>query len=136
MAMDFILDCSVAMAWCFEDEVTDYSEAVLERLKTNKAFVPVIWSLEVANVLLFAERKTRLSHAKTIAFMESLRHLPIVYDINSQVAMSTTFEIARETGLTIYDASYLELALRLQLPIATLDKALRKAAVKNNIKVI
>lgn len=134
--MDFILDCSITMAWCFEDEVTEYSEVILEKLKNKNAFVPVIWSLEVANVLLFAERKSRLTHAKATAFIESLRHLPIIQDVNSQVAMSTTFEIARETGLTIYDASYLELALRLRLPIATLDKDLRKAALKSHVKLV
>lgn len=132
---DFILDCSVTMAWCFEDEVTEYTETVFMSLNKAKAFVPTIWSLEVANVILFAERKKRLNRAKATAFIESIRALPIIHDDNSQIAMSTTLEIARETHLTIYDASYLELALRLRLPLVTLDKDLRKAAQKNNIKL-
>jgi predicted nucleic acid-binding protein len=130
---DLILDCSVTMAWCFEDEVTEYSENVFENLNTIKAYVPTIWSLEIANVILFAERKGRLNRAKATAFIESIRGLPIIQDDNSPFAMSTTFEIARESDLTIYDASYLELALRLGLPLATLDKNLRKAAQKNDV---
>jgi predicted nucleic acid-binding protein len=115
--------------------VTDYSETIFTSLNKVKAFVPTIWSLEVANVILFAERKKRLNRAKATAFIESIRSLSIIHDDNSQVAMSTTLEIARETNLTIYDASYLELALRLRLPMVTLDKDLRKAALKNNIKL-
>ncbi len=132
---DFILDCSITMAWCFEDEVTDYSENVFISLDKSKAFVPTIWSLEIANVILFAERKRRINRAKATAFIESIRSLPIFHDDNSQIAMSTTLEIARETHLTIYDANYLELALRLRLPLATLDKDLRKAAQKNDVKL-
>ena len=130
---DFILDCSIAMSWCFEDEITEYSEKVLESLTKAKAFVPAIWSLEVANVILFAEKKGRLTRAKATAFIESVRALPIIYDDNMQVATSTTLEIARGTDLTIYDASYLELALRLRMPLATFDKDLRKAAQRNKI---
>lgn len=133
---DYILDCSTTMAWCFEDEVTPYTETMLTHLNHCSAHVPSIWYLEVANVLLFAEKKGRITKVKASGFIETLRMLPILHDDNAELAMSTTLEIARESSLTIYDASYLELALRLNKPLATLDKALRHAAKQCKVAVM
>lgn len=127
--MDFVLDASVTMAWCFEDEVTPYADGVLERLAENEAVVPPIWSLEVANVLLAGERRKRLTGAETTRFLEILRTLPIAVDEESLTqALGTVLALGRAQGLSAYDASYLELAARLGLPLATEDEALRQAA--------
>ena len=133
---DFILDCSVTMAWCFEDEVTNYTENVFDSLINTKAMAPSLWTLEVANVLLIAQRKKRISRMKTIEFKDSLNLLPIQVDHTTGYrALSGIMELADETGLTIYDAAYLELAFHFSLPLATLDQALKKAAKKMNIEV-
>ncbi len=134
---DFVLDCSVTMAWCFEDEVTDYSENILDCLQGSKAaVVPSLWTLEVANVLLQAQRKKRIIKMKSIEFKDSLNLLPIQIDHTlGYKGMSSIMELAEETGLTIYDAAYLELALHHAIPIATLDLDLKKAARKMHIEL-
>jgi len=132
----FVLDCSVTMAWCFEDEMTDYTEAVFDSLTKAKAMVPSLWVLEVANVLLCAQRKKRINKMRTIEFKDSLNLLPIQIDHTTAYrAMGSIMELADETGLTIYDAAYLELALHSALPLATLDQNLKKAAKKMNIGI-
>ncbi len=83
-----MLDASVTMSWCFEDETTPYTEAALDRLVGATAVVPAIWPLEVANVLLLAERRGRLTEAQSARFVELLGALPIVID---QRAMGSTF---------------------------------------------
>lgn len=131
---DFVLDCSVTMAWCFEDEVTEYTDNVFDSLMKNKAIVPSLWSLEVANVLLCAQRKKRINKIKILEFKDSLAQLPISIEYtNTHKAMSSIMELAEETNLSIYDATYLELALSNSLPLATLDKDLQKAAKKMDI---
>lgn len=135
-SVDFVLDCSVTMAWCFEDEVTEYTEKVFDSLTETRAIVPSLWLLEVANVLLCAQRKKRLGKLKALEFKDVLGLLPISIDQNAvHRAMSSTMELADETGLTIYDATYLELALHHSLPLATLDQDLKKAAKKMGIKL-
>lgn len=133
---DFVLDCSVTMAWCFEDEITEYSEDVFNSLKELKAIAPPLWSLEVANVLLFAQRKKRITKLTAIEFKDSLNLLPIQIDHNiGYRSLTSIMELAEETQLTIYDATYLELALHHDLPIATLDQDLKKTAKKLNIEL-
>ncbi|MCL5884153.1 MAG: type II toxin-antitoxin system VapC family toxin [Deltaproteobacteria bacterium] len=125
----FVLDCSVAMAWCFGDETNPYSEAVLQGLADNGAVAPSIWPLEMANVLLVAERRKRISKAQSRRFVELLQALPIaVDDVSAARAWDGVLSLAREQQLSAYDAAYLELAMREGLPLATLDGALRKAA--------
>lgn len=133
---DFILDCSITMAWCFEDEITEFSERVFNSLTNSIALVPALWALEVANVLLIAERKKRLNKITSAAFKDSLHMLPIQIDHTTAYrAMGSIMEIASETGITIYDATYLELALHTSLPLATFDKDLKKAAEAVGIKL-
>lgn len=133
---DFVLDASVTMAWCFEDEVTDYSENVFSSLTGTKAIVPSLWALEVANVLLLAQKRKRISKMKSAEFKDCLNLLPIQIDHStSQRAMSSIMELAEEAHLTIYDATYLELALHMSLPLATLDQELKKAANKMKVKL-
>lgn len=131
---DFVLDCSITMAWCFEEENNNYSDSVLERLKNSTAIVPTIWPLEVANVLLIAKKKKRVTEVQSANFVEALSALPIVIDKStSSRAMHSIFIIAEKTDLSIYDAAYLELAIREKIPLLTLDNGLIKASKKLRI---
>ncbi len=131
MSAQFVVDNSVVMSWCFEDEGNSYAEAVLESLETGEAFVPAIWPLEMGNVLLVAERKKRLSEASVIRFLTLVNSLPITVEQETPERMlKEIISLAREHGLSTYDASYLDLAMRLGLPIATQDASLMKAAQK------
>ncbi|MDY0351151.1 MAG: type II toxin-antitoxin system VapC family toxin [Desulfobulbaceae bacterium] len=134
MSTRFVVDNSVVMAWCFEDEGNSYAEAVLESLESCEAFVPAIWPLEVGNVLLAAERKKRLSRAAIARFLVLLGGLPITVEQETPERMlKEIVALAREQGLSTYDASYLDLAMRLDLPLATLDVSLAKAARKSQV---
>jgi len=131
----FVLDCSVVMAWCFEDEFNAFAQLVADRLAgSSQAIVPVIWPLEVTNVLLVGERRGRISAAHVHNAVRMLTDLPIAID--SQ-AMDRTFReitfLARQHKLSTYDASYLDLALYRGCPLATLDAGLRNTAVQLGI---
>lgn len=134
---DFVVDNSVVMAWCFADEVGDYADRVLGKLESAEVLVPAIWPLEVGNVLLVAERRKRLSEADSIRFLALLCELPITVEQESpDRMMKEIVALAREYDLSTYDASYLDLAMKRGLPIATQDKALLKAAQKSNVVVV
>ena len=129
MGGDFVIDNSVVMAWCFEDEANAYSDGIQETLIDHKALVPAIWPLEVANVLLVAERKKRISKAHSGHFIALLSQLPIeVVPSVSDAVFHEILALAREHSLSSYDASYLDLAIRKGLPIASQDKAILRAA--------
>jgi predicted nucleic acid-binding protein len=133
----FVVDNSVVMAWCFEDEVSDYADAILERLEVGEAVVPAIWPLEVGNVLLVAERKGRLGKSDVVRFLELVGALPISVEQESPERMLTNIiALARDLRLSTYDASYLDLAMRLGLPIATQDSSLKKAARKCGVPLL
>lgn len=123
----FVVDTSVTMAWCFEDEATPATEAVLDRLRDEPAIVPPIWPLEVANVLLVAERRRRMTEAQAARFTGLLGQLPIHVD-DDTVDLSAVLGTGRRHELSAYDAAYLVLAERLGAPLATLDDALAGAA--------
>lgn len=127
----FALDCSVTMAWIFDDEDDPLAATVRDRLDGDVALAPSIWPLEVGNALLVAERRERVSRAEALRFLEVLRQLPIDVDATeAMVAMDRSLQIARETGLSAYDASYLEVAARFGVPLATLDRRLAAAAAR------
>lgn len=135
--MTFVLDASITMAWVFEDEVSGVDphephldpDSVLTRLLRENALVPALWSLEVANALLVGERRGRLSRRDAERFVQLLAALPIEVDAGtSRHAFRDILPLAREHGLSAYDAAYLELALRIGAPLATLDTALARAA--------
>lgn len=133
----FVLDVSVTMAWCFEDEATPQTWAILDRLQSEGAVAPSLWPLEVANVLLVAERRNRATAAQTGAFIEQLLQLPI--RIEDQTMARTLHEIyglGKSSTLTAYDASYLELAIRTHLPLATTDRALAAAAKEAGVPTL
>ncbi len=134
---DFVLDCSVAMSWCFEDEADGYSDRILDLLAKGEGHVPNLWLLEVANVLIAAERRGRITEADSANFVELLTSLPIVVDEEaSSQAIVTLLAYSRAHGLTSYDAAYLELAMRQGLPLATRDKLLRAACKKSGVKLL
>jgi predicted nucleic acid-binding protein len=125
----FVLDCSVTVSWFFEDEADAHAEAVEDSLATAVAIVPALWPLEVANALLMGERRGRTTEAKASAFLILLRSLPIEMDDETGLrAWRESLHLARAHGLSVYDAAYLELALRRGLPLATLDSKLKTAA--------
>jgi predicted nucleic acid-binding protein len=130
-----VLDCSVAMAWCFADEYSDYAQQVLKSLGMTTPFVPSLWRYEVANVLVVAERRGRIAAADSDRFLELLTCLRIIVDDGGAAAWKATLTLARRTGLAAYDAAYLELALRGGLPVATLDERMRKAAIEHGVAV-
>jgi len=124
-----IIDSSVAIAWCFPDEQDDYSQSVLDALGSERALVPDLWHLEVANTLLVGERRKRSTQANTMTWLGFLLSLPIAVDEETKLhAFGNTVSLAREHNLSAYDAAYLELAIRRGLPLATLDDKLKTAA--------
>ena len=132
-----VLDCSVAVAWCFEDEAAASTDALLDRVRDQGAMVPAIWPLEVANVLVQATRRGRLSAAGTAARLAEMAALPItVADRPSIGATGDIVALALAEGLTSYDAAYLSLAIRHGLPLATKDKSLAAAARRSGIATL
>ncbi len=136
-AKHFVLDASVAVAWCFEDESSEFADRILDLLKTgSEAITPAIWPLELANALLMAERRKRISMAEVAAQLSGIRHLPVLIEpMDSARAFDQVLPVARQQHLTEYDAAYLELALRRALPLATLDDKLRRAARQAGIRL-
>lgn len=125
----FVIDCSVAVTWCFEDEATPASDRLLDRLGEESATAPGIWPLEIGNVLVMAERRGRINAAQIAEFVALVRELPVAIDEETpDRALDEVMALARSKGLTTYDAAYLELAMRLGVPLATQDKELRQAA--------
>jgi predicted nucleic acid-binding protein len=125
----FVLDGSITMVWGFEDEADDYAEAILGRMPDLQAHVPSLWSLEVANALLVGERRRRITPADSARFLAILAAFPITVDEETVAhAWADTMHLARAHNLSSYDASYLELAIRLGLPLAAQDGKLKPAA--------
>ena len=128
--MAFVLDASMTMAWCFRDERTAESEAIGRALaQTDEAVVPTIWSVEVCNAALSGLRHNRLTMSEGVSFLRLLDRLPIS-QINSTTpeTIRHLLDLARTHDLSAHDASFLDLALNLGLPLATLDARLGAAA--------
>ena len=123
-----VVDASVALAWCFPDEASEYADTVLVALEGRPVLVPAVWALEVTNALVVAERRKRVSQPEVRRFVELLDGLTI-NEVSLPVAASVSniLPLAREYGLSAYDASYLEVAIRHGAPLATLDSGLEKA---------
>ena len=137
MMQDFVIDNSVVMSWCFQDETSKYTDAMLDHLEQATAYVPAIWPLEVSNVLLVAERRKRLSQSDSSRFISLLLELPIIVEPESPERMlSEILSLAREYKLSSYDASYLALAMRKGLPIATTDKNIIAAARRSRVSIL
>ena len=134
----FVLDASVAVAWCFEDETTKFTEGVLDLISAGaEALVPSIWPLEISNALLIAERRKRIALAKVTALLHRIAGLPIhVTRTESKQAFEQILPMARQQGLSQYDAAYLELAVREGLALATLDGELQRAAKATGVELL
>jgi len=125
------------MSWCFKDETNRYADAVLDRLSESTAIAPSIWPLEVVNVLLVAERRKRLKQVDSVRFITLLSQLPIVVeDKGSEKVMKDLLALGRTSRLSSYDASYLDLAMRKDCPIATIDKKLMEAAKEVSVTIL
>lgn len=132
-----VIDCSVAVSWCFEDEASEAGDALLDQLGEHGAVVPSLWHLEMGNVLLQAAKRGRISADEADAKLRLMAALPIVTDGETSTrAWSDTLELARAEGLTAYDAAYLELALRRRLPLATFDRQLAEAARRRGVQLV
>lgn len=135
--MSFVVDNSVTLAWCFEDEQTPAIMALLDRVAETGAFAPQLWPLEALNGLLTAERRGRITADKRRSLAGMLSALPIsIDDETASRTWGANAQLAEAHGLTAYDAAYLELAIRLQAPLATADKALVAAAQKIGVPLL
>lgn len=134
MENKFVIDNSIVMTWCFSDEANKYADIVLDSLETYEALVPAIWPLEVGNVVLAAERRKRLTESDGIRFINLIGKLPITVQQETPDRMlKEIFSLARECNISSYDASYLDLAMRSGVSIATQDSGLKKAAKRCDV---
>lgn len=134
---EIVIDCCVTMAWILLDDQEEKATAILNMLESKRAKVPTIWPLEVANVLYQYERTKKLTAVETAEFKEFLSALPISVDNTTSLhAMGSIYELAKSESLSIYDAAYLEIALRENLPLGTFDKALKSAAKRVGVDLI
>ena len=134
---EVVIDASVALAWCFRDERTEATAKLLERVQTDAVAVPSLWHPEVANVLALAERRRRITPAESTELIALLETLEIVVDEETPShALGRVLDLAREERLTAYDAAYLELAMRLGLPLASKDVDLCDAAERLGVSVL
>lgn len=132
-----VIDASAALAWCVADERTPASQALLERVAMEGAVVPPLWSLEVSDILLAAERRVRATVAQVNGAIDSLLRLPIVTDQADPAQRAReALALARQHGLRVHVACYLDLALRRALPLATLDPDLQRAARDTGVTLI
>jgi predicted nucleic acid-binding protein len=131
-----VLDSSVALAWAFGDQGDHYTEGVLAAMLEAEAFVPSLWVMEVANGLLVAERRQRLTAADADAFARNLAALPIrLDDGDTPQGVGAILAQGRTHGPSVYGAAYVTLALRLDLPLATKDETLRTAARRAGVRL-
>jgi predicted nucleic acid-binding protein len=135
--LNFVLDASATLAWVFADEAHDRAWPIIESMQQFTAFAPAHYPLEVANGLLTALRRGRLTPDQAATAAVALAMMPIQIDPDTQEKiLDSTWALAVRHRLTIYDAAYLELAMRHLLPLVTLDEALSRAAVTEGIALV
>lgn len=132
----FVLDASISASWCLNDETNAIADALLESLPGSEIFVPSLWIVEMTNVLVVSERNGRISAVDAVGAMEMLTKLPIQVDAAELTLGERLSSLSVEYGLSAYDASYLELALRLRSPLATLDRSIAAAAKKSGLDLL
>ena len=137
-AEGMVVDASIALSWCFEDEASPLADTVLERLVHQRAVAPAIWPLEVANGLRSGERRGRLDEHSIRVVARLLMTLPITVEEPPRLedAVGRVLHLARAVGLTVYDAAYLDLATRRGLPLATVDEQLARAASAAGVALV
>lgn len=132
-----VLDASLALSWALPDEASSYSDAILNRVARAGALAPALWLHEIANGLLMAQRRGRYTTAQRMAFIEELLRLPIeIESSTARAVLDGQAQLAERYALTAYDAAYLDLALRRNLPLATQDKAMKSAAGKAGVAIV
>ena len=135
--MAFVIDCSATMPWLLRNDATGYADQVLHTFTKEPAVVPELWYLEVSNVLLVFERRGRIDAEESNRFTSLLQELPLSVDEGiSHRVFSRIINLARDYELSSYDATYLELAMRESLPMATLDGQLRLASQKAGVELV
>ncbi len=135
--MSLVIDTSITMAWCFQDEATDHTASVIRMVRDQGAIVPSLWPVEVANSVLVGRRRNRLSAGDAATFFALLRNLSIRVDAGTTAhAWTSVFDLAEARNLTAYDACYLDLAIREAIPLATLDNRLRDAARRLGVPLV
>lgn len=135
--MSLVLDASLTLSWYFDDEATPATDAVLDRVSEAGAVVPGLWRLEVADALQSALRRKRITPDYRDGALAALAQLPIAVDSDADACVwTTTLRLADRFGLTVNDATYLDLARRRALPLATLDADLRKAAASLDVALL
>lgn len=132
--MAFVLDASVSAVWALADESSPVAEMAANRLKNEIALVPPLWWYEVRNILVINERRQRMTAEDSAHYLELLTSFPIQIDPTEDE--KTIFRFARQYRLSFYDAAYLAVAQRNQLPLATLDKALQAAALAAGVPLL
>ena len=131
-----VIDSSIALTWCFEDEASPETDRLFERVRDNGAVVPSLWHLELSNVLLQAEKRGRIDAGDVAARLDLIADLPISVDQETTArAWREILALARAERLTTYDATYLELAARRGLPLLTKDEDLAQAAIRLGVVV-
>lgn len=138
MTAEFVLDSSLTMAWCFDDEASPETDEIQDWLTAGaRAFVRTLWHLEIANVFWACERRNGITEADSVRFLAVLEALNIMTDHQTeQHAGQKTLGLARQHGVSVYDAAYLELAMRFGLPLASKDETLRKAAQAVGLSIL
>ena len=131
--MAFVADNSVVLAWFVNSQSTAYSEKILRRVAREQVHVPVVWSLEFCNALRQLERRRKLKSNTTTAILDAVDALGLQSD-PSPPSQQRLLDLARQYDLSAYDASYLELAIRLSVKLATQDGSLAAAATKAGLK--
>lgn len=131
----FVLDASVAIAWCFEDETDRDAQAVMDLLEDGSAIVPSHWHYEIANVLFVAERRGRIDEDRAARYAELYRTLPITVDPD-ECDIPDLLAMARVFSLSPYDAAYVALSVRRDLPLATRDRAQARVAKAAGVRLL
>lgn len=133
----FVLDCSVAISWFEENSVEgDEMKRLREQVRSRGAVVPALWHLEFSNALAMAERRGKITAEELGSIAQIAKKWPITTETDYDRALNEVLNLARKEFLTTYDAAYLELAMRREIPLATLDKKLAKAAANNGVVVL
>lgn len=132
--MPFVIDASVAASWCFKDENAAAAEAAMDHLREDEGIAPALWWVEIRNILIVSEWRGRIEPDDADAFLDDLGRLPI--RIEWEPGSSRVMALARRHRLTACDAAYLDLALRTDAPLATLDRALARAASAEGVPLL
>jgi predicted nucleic acid-binding protein len=130
-----VADASVAIAWIHPAQATEETDAMLDGLAAGDSLVvPALWPLEVANAITVLRRRRKLTTDEARTAIEIIRGLPATVDHEAAVvAFTRLVDLASEHELTVYDAAYLELAIRRQLPLASNDAPMREAALRSGV---